>query len=171
MNKKISHWSSEKYIEFLAKRKREKMNKKGQVLVRHYLIGIVIFTLMVMGGVGLIGEFRKTDSNFVDSRFESFNQTFNTYDDITSQVANMRGNIEGSNAEGGNQVLGYLNNLINMAWSSIRLWFGNFTFMNSVFMGLSTMFGVPVWIISLTLLLISILFIFAIYTAIFGRDI
>jgi len=142
----------------------------AEILPRHYIIGIILFTLFIIGGIAMIGEFRTVDSSFVDNnKFASFNNTFNVYDDVTTEVGGLKGNIENADTDFG--LFGVLNSLISSAWQTLRLLFTSFGFMDAVFNGLEGFLGVPGWVGALLILLVTVLLVFAIYSAIFQRDI
>lgn len=142
----------------------------GEVIIRHYIIGILLFTFMILGGIAMLGEFNKDDPTFVDAdKYEQFNNTFNVYGDIDDEVGGMRNQLEEADTDP--SVFGVLNSLIMSAWQTLRLIVSSFGFMDGVFNGLSTMFGVPAWVPGIIILLITVVLIFVIFSAIFQRDI
>lgn len=134
-----------------------------------YILAIIVFTLFVVGGVSMMSIFRESNPNFAnDEKFAEFNQTFNVYQETTSKVEDLGSGITDADTDFG--VLGVLNGLILAAWQSLKLMITNWSFMNTVFGGLSTVFGVPVWITALITLAVTVMFVFALYSAFFQRD-
>lgn len=137
--------------------------------MKEYLISIVLFTFIIMGGMLLISEFRTHSSSFgTEAEYQSYNYTFNTLDKITTQVDSLKGNIEDSDNDFG--LFGVLNSIIGSTWQAVKLFFTSFSFMDSVFNGVSDYFGVPAWIPSLIITLITIMVVFAIWALVFNRD-
>jgi len=142
----------------------------AEVLPRHYIMGIVLFTFFIVGGVSLLSMMNDTQSGFTDDpRFDAFNSTFNVMDDVTTEVGDLESGISNTNPDPG--IFGVLNGLISSAWNTLQLLFNSFSFMDSVFGGLTTVFGVPAWIPALIGLMITIVLAFAIYSAIFQTKI
>jgi hypothetical protein len=141
-----------------------------EILPRHYIIGIIMFTFFIVGGIAIMTEFSQDDPTFLDNdKYSTFNSTFNKYDQVTRNVNSLRTNIEDADVDYG--TFGVLNSLISSGWNTLKLLFTTFSFMNGVFTGLYTIFGVPVWIPALIILLVTVVICFAIYSAIFQREI
>lgn len=142
----------------------------AEMLPRHYLIGIVIFTFFMIGGMSILSQYIAVDPDYGDAdKIEQFNRTFNVLDNVNTEIGNLQDNVESASTDFG--TFGVLNSLISSAWNSLKLLLSSFSFMNSVFYGLNTFFGIPAWIPGLIILLITILIVFAIWSAIFQRDI
>lgn len=142
----------------------------GNVLPSHYIIGIILFTLVMVGGVSILSEFNSVDSSNVDQdSIIQFNRTFNVMDDVTGEVGQLETNIEDADTDFG--TFGVLNSLVSSGWQTLKLMFSSFGFMTGVYEGLTSFFGVPAWIPVLIGLLVTVMFAFAIYTAIFQREI
>jgi hypothetical protein len=141
----------------------------GTLKPSQYILGIILFTFFIMGGIALMGEFRKGDATFMsDSQTAGFNTTFNKYDTLTTSVTNLQGSVEDAGNEWG--AYGVVGALVGSAWNSLRLLFSSFSFMNSIFLGLG-MFGVPSWVGGLAILAVTVIFAFAIYSAIFKAEV
>lgn len=135
-----------------------------------YIVGIILFTFFILGGVAMINEFQNKDSTFVDTtKYAQFNATFNRMNDVQTQVKGLEGGITTSENDFG--ALGVLNSLISTGWNTLRLLISSFGFMNVVYDGLTTFFGVPAWIPMIIISLVSIMFVFAIFSAVFQREI
>jgi hypothetical protein len=133
-----------------------------------YILGIIFFTGIILGGLGLMAEFQKTDATFMGDQFQSFNSTFNQYNSLTGSVTTLQTSV--SSPGSGWDVLGAFTALIGSAWNALRLLFTSFSFMTSVFAGL-TMFGVPVWVGALLGLVVIVIIAFAIMSSIFRSEI
>jgi len=134
-----------------------------------YIVAIIIFTLIIIGGVSMIATFGDKDSSFIDEeRYSDFNKTFNKYEDIQDISNKTQTNIE--NMEDTDLDFGVLGSLINQAWQFLRLLITSLSFMSSAFNGIVIMFGVPAWIPTMLIAIITILLGFAIYSIIFQRN-
>ena len=133
-----------------------------------YLLAIIMFTFFIMAGVAMMGEFRKSDVNFMtDTNSKAFNNTFNKYTDLTTSVTNLQTSVTDAGSDWG--VFGVVNALVGSAWNSLRLLFTSFSFMNGVFAGLE-MFGIPSWVGGLATLTVTVILAFAIFSAIFNSE-
>ena len=142
----------------------------AEILPRHYIIGIIIFTMVIVGGVAMLGELNTNDPTYVDDeKYSQFNSSFNTQKAITDNVTNIKNRLTGASTEPG--LFGVLNALIQAAWGILTSIFGSFAFMIEAIDGISEMFGVPAWIPIMIGLIVTVLFTFAIFSAIFQRDI
>lgn len=142
----------------------------SEVLPRHYIIGIIIFTLFIVGGVSMLSEQSSVNpSMLTDDKFQRFNQTFDVMGDVTEEVDDLETSIKSSDPDQG--LFGVLNSLINSAWNTLSLIFDSFSFMDGVWEGTNKIFGIPVWVATLISGLVTILFAFAIWSAIFQREI
>lgn len=146
------------------------MNKKGQTLPRNYVYGIVIFVLVIVGGTFLITQFMQSNAGFVnDEQFSRFNSTFNKQSEAVEQIGSMRSSIENASPDFG--IFGVLNGLINTAWNGLKFLFTGFGFMDNIFGGLSSIFGIPPFFGDILSLLVVVLFVFAIWSAFFQKDV
>jgi len=137
--------------------------------MREYLVGIVLFTFIIMGGMLVISEFRSHSASFgTEAEYQSYNYTFNTMDKVTAQVDSLKSNIEDGDTDFG--LFGVLDSIIGSTWQAVKLFFTSFSFMDDVFNGISTYFGVPAWIPALITTLITIMVVFAIWSLVFNRD-
>lgn len=130
---------------------------------KSYIIGIVIFCLFIVGGVSMLGSFGANTQ-----QVQEFNKTFDKMNDVQEVTSDLQGSIENADTDFG--AFGVLNSLISSAWQSLKLLFTSLGFMNSAFMGMVTFFGVPAWIPALFIAIIIVIVAFAIFGAIFQRD-
>ena len=141
----------------------------SDIKISTYITSIVIFTMMILGVIYFVTMFRASDPTFIDDdTFSAFNDTFNTMEDVSSSVGDLQSGIVDSDTDFG--VFGVLNALIGSMWNSLTLIFSSFGFMDAVFDGLSTFFGVPTWVPALISLLVVILIAFGIYSLISGNN-
>jgi hypothetical protein len=141
----------------------------ADTLPRHYIIGIVMFGFLIVGGMSMLGIFAGTSDTFATGeKYTQFNNTFNVLDDVTDQVESMEESITEADTDFG--IFGVLNALISSAWQTLKLLFSSLSFMDGVFFGLSSVFGVPGFIPGTIILLVTVILIFAIFSAIFQRE-
>lgn len=136
---------------------------------KHYIVGIILFTLFIVGGVSMLSIYSDTDPTFTDDpQFTKFNKTFWKLEEVNNRVEGIESSITDTDPDQG--TFGFLNSLISSAWNAMKTIFTSFSFMGDVLNGLSTIFGIPAWIPSLLFSLVTIMFAFAIYVLIFGRE-
>lgn len=146
------------------------MIKMPEVLPSHYIVGIILFTLVMVGGVAFLADLNSVDPTFADQdKFQEFNNTFNKMDDVTSNVDSLQSNIEDADTDFG--TFGVLNSLISSGWQTLKLLFSSFGFMTSAYQGISSFFGLPAWVPIFIGMLVTVMLAFAIYAAIFQREI
>ena len=140
-----------------------------EILPRHYLIGIVFFTLILVAGVDIITKFEEASPGFVDQeKFKTFNKTFNQMENLDDNVDNLK---EATQTDADPGLFGFLDALVGTAWSAIKSIFTSLSFMNTVFGGLYTIFGIPAYVGNLIITAITIILVFAIFTVVFQREI
>ena len=134
-----------------------------------YIMSILVFILFIVGGVSIMSEFRQSKDSYAnDPKFQQFNETFNVYQETSEKITGLGDSISQADSDWG--ILGVLNGLILAAWQSLKLLISNWAFMNGVFLGLSAIFGVPAWMSGLIILAVTVMFVFALYSAFFQRD-
>ena len=136
-----------------------------------YFIGILLFTLVIVGGVSMMGIFRGYDSDWGEGgKLESFNASFNKLDDVRGVVNNLDATV--SNVNGTDfGAFGVLNSLIKSSWQVLKLMTGNLDFMYSIYES-DTLgsFNIPLWIGGIIVMIVIVVIVFAIFGAIFQRD-
>ena len=143
----------------------------ANVKPRDYLIGIIMFTLFIVGGVTMMGILNESNPGFTtDSRtYNNFTDQFNKLNDVTTEVGKLESGITGADTDWG--IFGVLNSLIRSGWNTLTLMFTSFSFMTDVWDGVGHVFGIPASLLGLLGLLVTVLISFAIYSAIFQREI
>ena len=148
---------------------RSMVSRKGRVLVSNYLLALVIFTFFIVGGVSMYGSLGEGNPTMLNStKYDEFNATFNKVDDLTTGVGSLKSGITAADTDFG--AFGVLNAIISSAWNSLKLLFTSFGFVETMLVGLTSIFGVPSWVVGLAILLITLVIVFAIYSAIFQTD-
>jgi len=137
----------------------------AEILPRHYIIGIVMFTFMIVGGVSIFSIYGNSEPSFIqDEQFQDFNNSFNVVNDITKQVDDLEQSITEADTDFG--LFGVLNALISSAWQALKLLFTSLSFMDGVFAGLTAVFGIPGWIPALIGVLVTVVLIFSIFSTV-----
>lgn len=141
----------------------------ADVQPRDYLVGIILFTLIIVGGVSLIDIFHSADSAFVDQdKYNKFNETFNIKNEVDTSVQNVRNSIISQNLPA---PIEFIATMFLTAFQALMSLFTSLSFMDAVFTGLYTVFGIPAWVSSLLISLVTIMIVFSIISAILQRDI
>ena len=132
-----------------------------------YILGIIFFIGIILGGMGLMAEFRASDPTFMaDSQTTAFNASFNKYADLGGSVNSLKNATSVSTNWG---ILGVVGSLIGTVWNSLVLLYTSLGFMNAAFAGLA-LFGIPGWVSALMGMVIIVIIAFAIISAISAVD-
>lgn len=144
----------------------------GSVKISDYVIGIIVFTMIIVGGVSLFSIYGGYNSDMVDDpRFVEFNRSFNQYDNVVTEVSNLNASVSATDESSGFWgEFGVINSLIGHVWATMRLTIGSFGFMNTAFGGLSSVLGIPAQFVVLISLLVIAVIAYAIFTLIFKSD-
>lgn len=140
------------------------MNNKGEAKPRNWLIGLLIFGLVIAGVMAMLSQVG-TDLNGDTS---TFNNTFNKLNEIRNSTDSIDDEISSSRDSVG--VLGFLNAMIGSSWVTMKMLFTSFTFINDIFYATQGLFGVPVWVTSTIVSIITIIIVFAVLRAILQTD-
>jgi len=148
----------------------------ADITARDILLGLVMATFFIVGGVALMAEFSKDDASYINpANYSIFNNTFNKYDDLSRGVTTMKSTVSGDNATGslGENTDTFQDNIIFQAWNaltSIGSLFGfAFSASGSLLSGLSTMLGIPGWAVSFMVMLMIVALIWAILSLILKK--
>lgn len=145
----------------------------GQTTPSQYIIGIIMFTMVIVGGIALINIYKNEGAAFANTaEFAEFNDTFNLMDDVESTVDDLQSNVEEEDADYGlvGEIVNIADTLINGLWNTLKLLASTLGFMNAAYTGLSDFFGVPVWATALIIMIVTVVIIFSIIGALFQRD-
>jgi hypothetical protein len=141
----------------------------AEVLPRHYLFGVIVFTFFIVAGVSMIGIFKSNNPAFATGDdYTRFNETFNQLDDVSTTINKLEGGITEAETDFG--AFGVLNSLISSGWNTLKLMFSSFDIMNDAYNGLSDIFNIPAWIPGLLILAVTVMLAFTIFSAIFQKE-
>lgn len=152
------------------------------LLMRHYVIAGLIFTLMVIGVVSTItliekgepsGDGSEKVTNFMDEdAVTKMNRSLNSYDRLSSDINEMKENIKSLNPETTLEAITLPVAFIKSSWSVVKLIIDLFDFMTSAFTGVLGNLGVyvPSWVADIIILIVSTFLVFSIISLIFGKD-
>lgn len=137
---------------------------------KDYIIGIILFTLVVGCCATLMNTLQNEDSSLGTDypEFNNFNSTFNKYDEIDAQVSVWQSNIE--NVSQDNSNVGVWDSLISGGWSMLSLLGNSLSFMKAIFISTASILGVPSWVAALLYMIIIVIIVFSVYSAVFRRD-
>lgn len=142
-----------------------------EVIPRHYLYGIVIFTMLIIGGVTILGAgFNSSDSFGNKADYEQFNRSFNKLNELNEEIDTLEAGVTESSQEKAS-VWGFLDGLVNSVWYGIRSLSTSLSFATDIFTNLNTMFGIPTWVTVGIGMLITIMIVFSIISVIFKMNI
>lgn len=136
---------------------------------RKYVYGIILFTLVVVAGIGLMSVFGADNPAMLSGgKYSEFNSSMNKLADVTDQVGSLDSGIRDASTDFG--AFGVLNALISSAWQTLKLLGTSLSFMSEAYGAMSSVFGVPAWIPGLIGLLVVAMLVFTIYSAIFQTE-
>lgn len=137
--------------------------------LKNYTIGFTVFTFYILGMISIMAIFMTSNPNFISGDdFENFNSTFNKFYNLNESVGGLQANIEDDENKDPGQ-WGVLNSLISGAWQALSVTLTTLDFIPAVLVGLTSWIGIPWWITSLIIMMITIIVVYAIYGAIFQR--
>lgn len=134
--------------------------------IKYYIIGVIMFTVVIGGGSYITGSFYNFDnsidgvgelSQFESSMYRASNLT-TAVDDLDSSINNVDAADTG--------VLGWLNVLLGSAFNGLKVIGQSMGFMSQVSSDSAYLFGIPPFIIALITLVVTVIIVFAIYSAI-----
>lgn len=137
---------------------------------RSYLIGIVVFVMLCLGGISMINFMREYNPDLLTPQeledYGKLNNTFQKLDSINDSISSIEEDITNTeNKEFG--VFGVLGGLINSAWNTLRFLFPMLSFMDDIYSGFLEFLGIPSWVGSCISMLVIIIIAFFVYKSIF----
>lgn len=144
-----------------------KFNRRAEVTPKTYIYGFIVLVLLVAGGSVYMASFAVDKPSFIDNpSFRAFNESFNRVNDIDDASKTFKGVVNGTDA---NQfgVFGVIDGLINSVWGTFKTIYATLDFTTDSFKALSSVFGVPSWIITILVSLVLIMIAFSIFGWIF----
>ena len=147
------------------------MNKRGEIKPRDIVVSFGLFALVIFSVVWLIGGVSGVNTSLIDAaEYEGFNNTVNEFNEYTATIEELETKTRNFTAsEGG--AFSFLNNLINQGWQTLRLMWQSFSFIGTAINNLGTMFGVPNFAVVLLVAILIAIFVFAVLSVIFGRNV
>ena len=143
-------------------------------LLRHYLIGLVIFTMLVTGGVTLMNMFQEEDSNFIPGdEIGYLNRSFNVYSDLDRQVGSIKTSVEDIDASDESfvgQIFTALDLFVMSLWTTVKVFATSIGFV-TIFASLSHFLGIPTWVGASITTIVTIFILFTIISLLFKKDI
>lgn len=142
-----------------------------ETLPRHYVFGSIIFMTIIAGGI-LVAAVFNHDKSILDgdSQYQNFNATFNKYNDLESSMQTLEDAASQTN-DVNPGLFGFLDSLVGISWNTLTSIGTTFGFMKTSIGGLSSIFGIPDFIVTAIILLISAMIVFSIFSAIFQREV
>lgn len=138
-------------------------------MIRHIVLSIIVFTMVIVGGVSLITNFAEDNTEFIDNNeFPGFNRTFNRMADLQISVDKLEAATQTPPEQG---LWGFLDGLMRTTVNALKSIFTTFDFIGEIFVGLSIIFPIPVWVGALLTSMITIIIAFGIFTIVTQREI
>jgi hypothetical protein len=134
------------------------------------MIGAIVAMMILAGGVSFLAHVYSINPDVADEDdLKTFNNTFNKLDDVNTYSNNLASAMNTSPEQG---TFGFINSLINIAWNTVKNIFTSFTFTAEFFGAFLSypIFGIPSWVVTSIISIITIIIAFAIIKAIFGSS-
>lgn len=138
-----------------------------------YILAIIMFMFIIVGGIAILNVYKDNGAAFVnDPRFAEFNNTFNKMDDVEAFTEDIRSTVEEEDADYGiiGQTFSIADSLINGLWNTLKLLTTSLSFMNGIYNGLESFFGIPDWVSIFIIMAVTVALVFSIIGALFQRD-
>ena len=129
--------------------------------IRNYIIGTILFVIVVFAGVLTLGSFHGANPSLDSSQLEYFNESLSLSENVTSAVQGIDDSIASSSSSPG--PLGWLNGLLGSVWNGVKATRGTLSFVGVAVSEISDMFGVPRAISGLIMLIPVVIIAFAIW--------
>ena len=143
-------------------------------LLRHYIIGLIIFSMVITGSVALIFNFQAEDGDFINSSdIRQLNKSFNVISELETEIGTIQEGVEGSRVEDESiigRIISAMDMFIVSVWSGIKLMGTSVSFV-TIFTAIPKFLGVPVWVGASISLIIVTFIIFVIISLMFKKDI
>jgi hypothetical protein len=133
--------------------------------VKSYMIGVILFILVIASGVFILGSFYSEDSSIdMVGQVSQFNSSLNLASNMTTAAQGVSDSIE--KAGNSSSPLGWLDVLVGSTFTGLKAISGTMSFMNVAAAQSSSMFGIPSFVYPLLVLIILLIIAFAIWSAI-----
>ena len=142
----------------------------GDFEIGGYLAAVVVFMILVLGSINIMSNVfdpSNTGTAFNNTEYADFSAAFNQSGQLESDISHLKNDVNGTTPGEDSGLLGSINSLIKTGFTGVKFMLTSFTLMDAVFNSLSRIFGIPDWVSTLIISLITILIIFAIFKLIF----
>jgi len=140
----------------------------AEILIRHYILAVIVFTMVIVGGVSMISDFAGDNDEFIDDdKFISFNRSFNKMEDLKTSVTSLETSTQTDPELG---PFGFLDSLVKTVVNTLKTIFSSFGFIDDIFNSLDEVFGIPPWVGVLIVSMITVIISFSIFTVITQRE-
>jgi hypothetical protein len=134
--------------------------------IQNYMIGVIVFMVLVVGGVSIFGTFTSINTDGAD-QLTTFNKSLNQAGAVSTSVNEIDNKIQEVSASGAGFLgLGWIDALIGSAFNGLKAIGGTLSFMDIVFEEGGALLGVPPFLIGLLTLIVTVVIVFAIWQAI-----
>lgn len=139
--------------------------------IKNVMISVVLFSLIIAGGVSLLGMVNNYNSNFFGAEnITGFNNSFNKLNDADTEMTELKDSVT-QDDESNFLSFGVLGAIFNIAWDGITGIFSSLQFLYDIIINLTTSFGIPTWFTLGASLLITIILLFGILALVFNRTV
>jgi amino acid permease len=153
-------------------------NKKGVIKISNYIIIIIVFGMLSTGLINLMSIANQEESGFLseDADSDSFLNINTTFGGVLNEVAaeteTLSGVVQNTSSES-TGLFGFVDTLINSAYSTLQTIFGSFSFMGEILdsiTGEGGLLGLPEWLKTGLWSMILIILTFGIYSLLFKSE-
>jgi len=132
-----------------------------------YIMGIIVFTAFIMGGMMIVNEARNNTPDFFSANdsisIQDFNKTFSKLDELNAGGLSV---TSGTDLTSDAESSGIISSLVNTAWTALKTLKTSFSFMDDIFdYGLQEWLVLPAWVGSLIKMTVLVMIMFALYAA------
>tara|TARA_R100000656_G_scaffold114639_1_gene87058 strand:- start:83 stop:553 length:471 start_codon:yes stop_codon:yes gene_type:complete len=153
-------------------------NKKGVIKISNYIIILIVFGMLSTGLIHLMSVANEQESAFLSedadsSTFANINTTFGgVLTEVASETETLKNAVNDSSSES-TGLFGFVDTLINSAYSTLKTIFNSFDFMGDVLEGITGeggLLGLPEWLKTGLWSMILIILTFGIYSLLFKSE-
>lgn len=136
--------------------------------IKNYVIGIIIFLMIIISGLTMINVFSDNDNNnyIQQEKVNEFDSLLNQSAGVIDESNKLEEKLTSNNATDFG-TFGVLNSLVSTSWQGIRLITKAFAFAKNIFYAPYRL-GVPLWLLNLVYAIILFILLYAIIDAVFG---
>ena len=136
--------------------------------IQNYIIGTILFILVVTGGIYLFGSFYSGHSDLDPTGdMTTFNKTMQLASNVTTSVNKLNETLSDvTDTETSFAGLGWLNALVGSAFNGLKAVANSISFMFIAGSEIFNYFGMPSFVFPLIVLVVIVIIVFAIWSAI-----